>query len=97
MAEVVGKEFNGQEVGFALFCDSAFSPLASVGPQAAPGHDVMDMGMIGELPGPGVKDAKEAEFASEMARDACHLLECRRTLIKEDLVEEPLMRAARNA
>lgn len=77
MAHVVGKEFNEQEVGFALFYDSAFSQIASVGPQPAAGHDVMDMGMIGELPGPGVKDAKEPSSPPEMARDACNLLKSR--------------------
>jgi hypothetical protein len=44
-----------------------------------------------------VKDAKEAEFASEMARDTRNLLESRCALIEEDPVEELLMRAARSA
>lgn len=97
VAEAAGKQLDGQQIRLALFGDAALSPCATIGPQAAAGDDVMDMGMIGELPSPGVKDAEEAEFASEMARDARNLLESRHALIEEDLVEELLMRTAQSA
>ena len=97
VAEAAGKQLDGQQIRLALFGDAALSPCATIGPQAATGNDVMDMGMVGELPAPGVKDAKEAEFASEVARDARNLLKGRRALIEEDLVEELLMRGARSA
>src|SRR6266404_1640779 len=61
-AEDAGERFDGHQEVFA--CRTP----ATVSSEAAAGDDVMDVGMIEQLPGPGVEHADHAEAGADEAR-----------------------------
>ena len=69
-AEPSAHALHGQEVG-GVFGKTKRAIRAP----GHPGHEVMDVRMIGELPGPGVEHAQEPELAAEVARLAGHVLQ----------------------
>src|SRR5438552_17279501 len=90
-AEDGGERLNGHEEVFA-----GGEPTARVR-EAAAGDDVMEVGMIEELAGPGVEHADHAQTTADEARVLSQLLESSGGSAKEQIVDQLLMAASQSA
>lgn len=83
-AESSGERVVGQEpVGL-----TRFFPLFAVRAERSAGHDIMNMGMMLQLPSAGVKDPNHAKFAAQVLRPRGHRLEGQCTVGEEQIVEQ---------
>ena len=60
--EEPGERADGHEPG----CRTGCEPLHAFWGQAPPRDEIMDMGMVGQVPGPGVEDAHHADLPAEV-------------------------------
>jgi hypothetical protein len=72
-------------------------PLHALWGQSAARDKIMDMRMIGQVPGPGVEDADHTDLPAEIVRVQGEGLESSRRGLKEQVVEQLLVRAGARA
>lgn len=87
-AHAGGEGFDWEEV-FGVFWALPFA----FGAEAAEGDEVVDVGVVFELAGPGVEDAEQAEGGSKVALVAGEVLEGLGAAMKEEAVAEFLVGA----
>jgi hypothetical protein len=90
-AEDLTKSFDGHQKSGML----GGKPLLSIGGEAASGHQIMDMGMVVEITGPGLEDTDEAELATHPTGVEGELLQGCRGSTEQEIVNQLLVAAGK--
>jgi len=88
-AEDLAERFNGRQKSGML----GGKPLLGIGGEPASGHQIMDMGMVVEIAGPGLEDTDEAELATHPTGVEGELLQSRRGSTEQEIVNQLLVAA----
>jgi hypothetical protein len=88
-AEDLAESFDGRQKSGML----GGKPLLGIGGEAASGHQIMDMGMVVEIAGPGLEDTEEAELATHPTGVEGELLQSRRGSTEQEIVNQLLVAA----